>query len=363
MYATIARLLPLFERERAAGRALVLATVVRTAGSTYAKAGAPMLIAADGEYAGLLSGGCLEGDLREHARQVFATGEAKLVSYDMRTPDDLIFGLGAGCEGAMDILLQRLSPLNLWQPLARIIESRHNQRAQSVAVVVRSTDTALPLGTAVLEDGGAFAGSALAASAITAKLAAAARAHRGPATLVADMLPGVDVLLSGTQLPPRVLLLGGGPDAIPVVELVSFLGWKATVFDHRPSYAQGARFPLAERVVQGRPEESARLLASGTFQACVIMSHHLPSDLSYLRVAAASDIPYVGLLGPPPRRERLLKDLGVAAAAVRERLHAPVGLDIGAHSPESIALSIVTEMHAALGGRRFSAPTSETPDG
>src|SRR4249919_2651810 len=101
------RLLPLYDRARLTNEPLVLATVVRTSGSTYAKPGAQMLIASDGEYAGLLSGGCLEGDLREHARLVAGTGAARIVSYDMRSQDDTLFGLGAGCEGAMDILLTR----------------------------------------------------------------------------------------------------------------------------------------------------------------------------------------------------------------------------------------------------------------
>ena len=111
------RLLPLFERARALDQPLVLATVIRTAGSTYAKPGAQMLIAADGEYAGLLSGGCLEGDLREHARAVAASGGGRIVSYDMRSSTDQLFGLGAGCEGAMDVLLTRVSAREHWQPL------------------------------------------------------------------------------------------------------------------------------------------------------------------------------------------------------------------------------------------------------
>src|ERR1044071_9649317 len=112
------RLLPLFDRARASDEPLVLATVIRTGGSTYAKPGAQMLIAADGEYAGLLSGGCLEGDLREHARDVARTGAARIVSYDLRSTTDQLFGLGAGCEGAMDILLTRCGPaVEGWQPL------------------------------------------------------------------------------------------------------------------------------------------------------------------------------------------------------------------------------------------------------
>ena len=112
------RLLPLFDRARLSDEPLVLATVIRTGGSTYAKPGAQMLIAGDGEYAGLLSGGCLEGDLREHARDVAATGTARIVSYDLRSTTDQLFGLGAGCEGAMDVLLTRVAAHDDWQPLA-----------------------------------------------------------------------------------------------------------------------------------------------------------------------------------------------------------------------------------------------------
>ncbi len=112
METLIAPLLPLYERERRAGRAVALAVVVHTTGSTYRKPGALMLIAADGQYAGLLSGGCLESDLREHALQVMASGKAKLITYDTRGSDDLLWGLGVGCEGAMQILLLRVGPEN-----------------------------------------------------------------------------------------------------------------------------------------------------------------------------------------------------------------------------------------------------------
>ncbi len=123
-------------RERSAGRALVLGIVLETAGSTYRKPGALMLIASDGDYAGLLSGGCLEGDLREHANAVRETGVPKVVSYDLRGPDDLLWGLGVGCEGAMNILLIRVAEANGWQPIAHFLESLHSHRATAVGIVV-----------------------------------------------------------------------------------------------------------------------------------------------------------------------------------------------------------------------------------
>src|SRR3954469_19268818 len=133
---SLVRLLPLFDRARAAHEPLALATVIRTGGSTYAKPGAQMLIAADGEYAGLLSGGCLEGDLREHSRDVARTGAARIVSYDLRSATDQLFGLGAGCEGAMDILLARVSRAAEWFPLAQLAQSFRAGRAQPLALVV-----------------------------------------------------------------------------------------------------------------------------------------------------------------------------------------------------------------------------------
>ena len=146
-------LLPLFERERAAGRPLVLGVVLETAGSTYRKPGALMLIAADGEYSGLLSGGCLEGDLREHADSVRETGEPRIVSYDLRGPDDLLWGLGVGCEGAMKILLMRAPRATAGS------RSRISRRALASHTPLRSewsskvAQADLPAGAVLLPDG------------------------------------------------------------------------------------------------------------------------------------------------------------------------------------------------------------------
>jgi len=148
------------------------------------------------------------------------------------------------------------------------------------------------------------------------------------------------------SLPPRILLLGAGPDAAPVVDFAARLNWKVTLVDHRPAYADATHFPSAERVVQARPEELLNVVDPSHFHAAVVMSHHLPSDLSYLRALAATSVPYIGLLGPAVRRERLLADLESDADKIRRRLHAPVGLPIGGRTPESIALAIIAEIHA-----------------
>jgi xanthine dehydrogenase accessory factor len=330
-------LLPLFERERAAGHAVALGLLVETAGSTYRKPGALMLIAANGDSAGLLSGGCLEGDLAEYARSVIETGEARVVTYDMRGGDDLVWGLGLGCEGAMHILLIRVGAENDWQPLTHLARALVSHQPASVGIVVASDRAESPVGTVVLRDTGQR-------PEVAAALDEAA--HTGCAGWFETTSPHWKLFALPLSLPPKLLLLGGGPDAAPVVDFAARLNWKVTVLDHRPAYADATHFPVAERVLHVQPDGFPGTVDPNQFSAAVVMSHHLPSDLKYLRALAATNIPYIGLLGPAARRERLLADLEADADKIRTRLHAPVGLALGGRSPESIALAIVAEIHA-----------------
>jgi xanthine/CO dehydrogenase XdhC/CoxF family maturation factor len=153
--------------------------------------------------------------------------------------------------------------------------------------------------------------------------------------------------------PPRVLVCGGGPDAEPLVALLRTLRFQVTVTDHRPAYAVPGRFPGAVVTLGPAAEVAARVPLDGCF-AAVVMSHHLASDAAYLAALAHSPIAHVGLLGPRARRERLMAELGPAARDLALRLHGPVGLDIGAVTPESIALAIAAQLHALAAGRAGS---------
>jgi xanthine dehydrogenase accessory factor len=341
-------LLALYERERSAGRALVLGIVLETAGSTYRKPGALMLIAADGDYAGLLSGGCLEGDLREHATTVRETGVPRVVSYDLRGPDDLLWGLGVGCEGAMNILLIRVAEANSWQPIAHFLDSLHSHRATAVGIVVEAGPSGRKAGDIILPRAQSASPPELPLD--TLEIALLEQALRRKAAWLDVDEPGSKIFGLAHALPPRVLILGAGPDTLPVVDFATRLGWKVTLVDHRPAYAKPSRFPTAEKVIHARPEELGKTVDTRGFDAAVVMSHHLASDLTYLTGLAKSEIPYVGLLGPAIRREKLLSDMGADADALRPRLRAPVGLAIGGRAPESIALAIIAEIHAFLHG-------------
>ena len=330
---------------RAAGIACVLATVVATAGSTYRKAGAQMLVTAGRQLRGLLSGGCLEVDLVEHARTVLATGEARVASYDMRGEDDLLFGIGSGCEGAMQVLLQRVGPDEDWQPLAALAACAEGGRVDALALIVDG-----PAAGRAWWGGG---GSAVSPEPGVVRRAREAAAPGAEPTLVECVLDAarVRVLILPLVPPPELLLCGAGVDAVPLARQAIALGFAVTVCDHRPALATAARFPSCRLRCQ-RPAEFPGVPELERATAAIVMSHHLESDLAYLRALAARPaIGYVGLLGPHARRERLLGELGADAAALRGRLRTPLGLDIGARTPEAIALAASAELHAWLAGR------------
>lgn len=321
---------------RARGEPCVLATVVATAGSTYRKSGAQMLITAQAELRGLLSGGCLEVDLVERARRVLASGRAELASYDMRGEDDLLFGIGSGCEGAMEVLLQRVGPAEDWQPLALAADVLRARREESLAVIVTGTAA----GRAWWTGGGdaPWPEPPEVAAARAARVTRLLDCRAGGEALRALVLP--------LRLPPGLLVCGAGADAVPLARLAISLGFAVTVCDHRPALTVAQRFPHCELRCVAPPEIAAQLELT-QFRAAIVMSHHLPSDQAWLTLLAASpQVGYVGLLGPPARRARLLAALGPAADALKPRLHAPVGLDIGARTPEAIALAIAAELHA-----------------
>ncbi len=315
---SVKALLNRFDAWRGERRTLVLATVVDTAGSTYTKAGHRMLIADTGDYQGLVSGGCLEGDLGGHARDVLASGKARIVTYDLRGANDELFGLGIGCDGLLRILLQRLSPDTDYEPLAHIAGILRGDTPCDCVIVLADRGE--------LRTGDTLFGAP------------------GPAT--------EDVLHTELRPLPRLLVLGGGPDTAPVVTLADQLGWRITVVDHRPAHLGRPAFAVADARVCATGDTLATQVTLAHFEAAIVMSHHLATDRGYLAALAPSAIPYIGLLGPPGRRDRLLRELGHAATGLGDRLHGPAGLDIGADSPESIALSILGEVHALRRQRR-----------
>jgi len=328
-----------------------LATVVSTAGSTYRKPGARMLIFADGSYLGLLSGGCLEADLKVHAQEVIERASTRAVEYDMRGPDDILFGMGAGCEGAMRVLIE---PARAGGGAAEALETagRILRTGEPTCLVAVHEATELPLGTYSLSSLPAFLRDA-ARGVLAERASREIDLERGPAR--------VRAFAQFLAPPPHLLVCGAGPDARPVVSAARAMGWRVTVVDHRPAYADAEQFPGA-LVVRADARALLDAVDVSRCHAAVVMSHHLPSDVEYLRALARAGRPdYVGLLGPVARRHRIAEELGPLAQELQPRLRGPVGIDIGAVIPEAIALAIVSEVHAWLAGRlRSTNATDET---
>jgi len=350
-----------FDRWRAEGQPLVLVTVVETEGSTYTKPGHRMLIHGNGQFQGLVSGGCLEGDLAAHARDVLADGRARLLTYDLRDEGEELFGLGIGCNGMFRVLLQPLRPEQGYAPFAVMATRVMGEAAGVSATVIDSDDPALPPGTTLISDAREDDNSALPAGwRDTLGRGCARRSGLRQAECAMEALHGCEArVLYAPLLPlPRLLVLGAGLDAVALVSLARQLGWRVTVADHRPANLQRGDLAAADEVIELRPAELHQHTQLAGYAAAVVMSHHLDSDREYLRALGSSPVAYVGLLGPRARRERLLGELGTAAAALRPRLHAPVGMAIGADSPETIALAILAEIQATLAG-----PSSDMADG
>jgi xanthine/CO dehydrogenase XdhC/CoxF family maturation factor len=327
------------------GKACVLATVVKVEGSAYRRPGARMIFPEDAAPLGMVSGGCLEADLAERAKQVLASGRAATVVYDMRSPDDIVWGLGLGCNGEVRVLLERLDAGGPPEWL-RFVDRRLRERKAGVLVTSFSGPSAgerFWLGEEGLSGGSLDALATAARRALEERRSAVVTGERE--ALVEFLPPGI-----------RLLVFGAGGDARPLASMAHQLGWSLTVVDDRPAYALPEHFPAGTRILPLRADQlqGGGVELDGRTPA-LVMTHHFLHDLDILQYLLPSPAPYIGLLGPRQRAEKLLAELAgrgvVPTAAELARLHGPVGVDIGSETPEEIALSALAEIRAVLSGR------------
>ncbi len=351
----ITDVLEAIESLSAKGERMALATIVAVRGSTYRRPGARLLVPEDGAPIGNLSGGCLEGDVADMARIVIEEGRARLAGWDLTADDDEVWGLGLGCNGAIEVFIE---PADRAAEVAGALRmALEEERPISVVTVLESSLDAISAGARIVvrPDGsteGSLGNPVADAEAVEAALERLAAQTSEIRVLLGDVRAFVEVL----EPPLRLLICGAGHDAIPLVKAASILGWSPIVVDDRQGFLTAERYPEAAGFVHlERPEDAAKTAASDERTFVTVMTHNFLRDKAYLRSFLASPVAYIGMLGPAARTQRILMELADEGVAIsdedRARIHGPAGLDLGSDEPVEIAGSIVSEIVAVRRGR------------
>lgn len=317
------------ERWRARGERVALARVVATRRSAPRPVGSKLAISEGGELAGSVSGGCVENEVYEAAREVLRGAQPRLLTYGIS--DDLALSVGLPCGGEIDVWVDEPDPALL----------------DRLADVVRRDDRAVVLTD--LEDGSQRL-------LLQGDDERADELIRGGHSRVVE-LDGRRVFADVFGPPPRVLVYGAVDTAEALCAAAKGLGWHTIVADARGKFATRERIPSADELIVSWPEETLARVQPDHATAIVVLTHDDKFDVPLLVGALAGDAFYVGALGSrrnqERRRERLL-EAGLDESAL-ERISGPAGLDIGAHSPAETAISILAEIMAVRAGREGGA--------
>lgn len=336
-----------------AGMKTVLATVVKVEGSSYRKEGARMLVREDGSLTGAISGGCLEGDAMRKALMVMSEGAPVLLTYDSMDEDDARLGVQLGCNGIVHILLEPVRAGDPCNPVCLLRKACGKRETAVLATLFSLDDRHAPHpGTCLLlREGEEFFCERLPAG-LAHSLMKESKAQLQAGQQAAKKIGEWTALLDLLEPPVSLLVVGAGNDAQPLMSMSALLGWQSTVVDGRSSHANPLRFPEAANVIVGKPADVFEQLRFDRRTVAVMMTHNYNYEMALLPLLLKTDLPYIGLLGPRRKRQRMIDELGEGGirftAAALEKLHGPTGLDIGAQTAEEIALSILAEIKAVL---------------
>lgn len=339
------------------GEQAIMATVIDVIGSGYRRPGARMLIDENGYSVGTISGGCLEADVLERAKKVLATGEPTVITYDTTADENSVFGLSMGCRGIVRILLEPFERENILERVLQIVLERREK--QFVGTIVSSNSDFFIGGRIffskveqfdfknlpnVIEDFDEL------------KTDIETFFERDSESEVREYKVGeksFEILFENINPPINLLLFGAGYDALPLINFAKEIGWRVTAIDHRPAFANAERLPAADEIIVSNSEDLSDKVFQDENSVGVIMTHNYERDRNILRRLLNSKCLYIGALGPKNRTEKLLGEIGENFSAQQlEKLHAPVGLDIGAKTPETIALSITAEIQSVISNRK-----------
>jgi xanthine/CO dehydrogenase XdhC/CoxF family maturation factor len=266
-----------------------------------------------------------------------------LLHYDTGADDQTPWGLGLGCNGAVDIFVQPPAAQDVTRCLATLLQGDDSFTVSTIVAGSEGLGQAIVAGRA-----GKLAGtSGNAEMDRVIQDQAIAILAEGDSQL--RDLARVQVFTEVLAPPPTVLVLGAGEDARPIAAYAGEAGFRIVVADHRPAYLESAHYPAGTRLLQARPTEASAELPLGPRTFAVVKTHSLSHDREWVRRLLRSEVPYIGVLGPRARVEDVLRQLG---AEGNERVFGPVGLNLGGEGPEQIALSITAELLAVWSGRQ-----------
>jgi xanthine dehydrogenase accessory factor len=342
------------------GQPFGLATVVRTWRSAPRPAGAAMAVSADGEAVGSVSGGCVEGAVYELAQRVIEDGTPVLQRYGVS--DDDAFAVGLTCGGIMDILVESVDPQRFPQ-LEQIAVSVEQHEPVAIATVVERPSGVALVGARLVvwpdRTSGTLGSARLDAAVTDDARGLLAAGHTSVLRLGPDgerRLDSLAVLVESMAPPPRMLVFGAIDFAAAVARVGSFLGYHVTVCDARPIFATARRFPEADEVVVEWPHRYlATELAAGRVDArtaLCVLTHDPKFDVPLLEVALRTPAAYIGAMGSRRTHDDRLDRLREAGLSEQElsRMASPIGLDIGARTPEETAVSVAAEIVQARWG-------------
>jgi xanthine/CO dehydrogenase XdhC/CoxF family maturation factor len=331
----------------AAGQRAALATVVHIVGSAYRRPGAKFLVEEAGETLGSVSGGCLEADVRETARQqALATGTPSLRHYSTGADEDMVWGLGLGCNGLIDIFIQPAT----FGPLAALADPLRQLVAGDAPFALATVVDGEGLGTVLVVGPGGTVHGSLGSPDLDAQATELARGRIASGRSGVEKIAERRVFIEVLPPPPHLIVCGAGDDARPLVAYAADAGFRVTLVDHRPALLDPAAFPQASQRLLARPDDTGIVLPPATRSLAVVKTHSLAIDREWVRRLLAAGLPYVGVLGPRARTESILQDIGAPDEDVQQ-VFGPVGLDLGADGPRQVAVSIVAELLAFTAGR------------
>lgn len=332
------------------GARAALCTVVRIEGSAYRREGAKLLVAEDGTVTGNISGGCLEQDAREVALQVIRAGTGEVRSWCSSSDEIAAWEIGLGCDGRIDVLIEPAL-----EDRALELAWLDDRRAFAVAVVLPGPAGGRPAecGRRLVVTADSVEGD-LGSVRLNAAVAARAESLLGSGDSAIHEIEGQSVFIEQLTPPPRLAIFGAGDDARALARFGAEVGFHVAVVDKRPALLTKDRFPLAAELLDIRQADTERRLPLDENCYAVVMGHSFFDDQDCVRRLLASDAPYIGVLGPRRRSERILQNLAAAKQfdeADRSRVYAPVGLDIATDGAEQVATSILAEIFAVRSRR------------